>query len=474
VAATYRSVFSRLNQLLERSHQLGTVERHSAELNSLAEYCSAHLDIAAVQAHPVHIVAYLMHADSNGRTVVHEPTCPAARPDAVTHGNVCLGSCPTRLKGSSVRVKLSALRAGFDELGATEQWTGGHRPTENPARSRLVDVYELATNKEQLAAGVSTTRAPILDLPVVQVMIRHYNTLAADADDKGDAAGAWWNAQCAFLVAFLFTYTDRGHNFLELRWGDVSYVPPPSGATHARPALIVTIRLSKSSASTLSERSVTVVDTDDTIRPVHAFLDLKQRVKASVAVTDAQLSTGHMFLPRKKGVGSLAPFAEGSAPLARKSVESILQKGLAAAGLRGTTVTIHSFRASGADYALAQPGAVIADILRDYHWSGEYMLEYYTSARRRYGLEPVITTGDNPPAGPGTAPGPATVGGPPATVGLGGPTGRLSPMATPIAVSHGTAARVAPRAPPPAAAAAPRPASQDQAFWTRLARLLPH
>ena len=80
-----------------------------------------------------------------------------------------------------------------------------------------------------------------------------------------------------------------------------------------------------------------------------------------MAIMDAQLSTGHLFLPKKKGVGSPAPFAAGSGPLARKSVESVLQTGLAAAGLRGhgtprgTKVTIRSFRASGADYALAQP-----------------------------------------------------------------------------------------------------------------------
>ena len=136
VAASYRGVFSRLNQLLERSHQLATVERHSAELNSLVEYCSAYLDIAAVPAHPVHIVAYLMHADSKGRTVVHEPAYPAARPDAVTHGNVCLASCPTRLKpqGQLGAGKTERPASRRRQAGSNGQWTGGHRPTENPVR----------------------------------------------------------------------------------------------------------------------------------------------------------------------------------------------------------------------------------------------------------------------------------------------------------------------------------------------------
>ena len=368
VQATYQSTYSRLTELLERSNQRATVERHSAELDNFETFCATHLDIRAVVAHPIHVVAYLMHSDSNGRTVVHDQSCPAARPDS--QGTACAGTCPTRLKGSSVRVKLSALRAAFDELGATKAWRGGHRPSENPARSSLVTLYEVAVNKEQLAAGVVTTRAPILDLPVVQALVQHYLQLAIEADAGGDDAAGWWCTQCAFLVAFLFTYTDRGHNCLALHWGDVAYVAPPAGAPHARASLRVTIRITKSSRASMSERSVTMVDTDDVVTPVRLYLDLRCRVLAASPLSEAQLRNTFLFLPKKRGVGTTAlqgGAGSGTLHLPRRTVDSVLAAGLAAVGLTHTSVTLHSFRASGADYALAQPGADVAEILREYH-----------------------------------------------------------------------------------------------------------
>ena len=124
---------------------------------------------------------------------------------------------------------------------------------------------------------------------------------------------------------------------------------------------------------------------------------------------DAQLSTGHLFLPKKKGVGSPAPFAAGSRPLARKSVESVLQTGLAAAGLRGhgtprgTKVTIRSFRASGADYALAQPEQPLRTSCgtTKNHWSSEYKLnlreaEVWVGAGHHHGRHPVGRPGGHP------------------------------------------------------------------------------
>ena len=381
--AVFAAVHTRLDQLMRSAHKLDTLSRHQGEFAAFATFCLQQLGFSAAQAAPPHVIAYLIQADQQGRTTVHIDTCPAQRPTG--DSTQCLGQCPTRLKHSSLRVKVANLRAAFEELGCTAPWAGGFAANENPCTSRAVNTYVDAVGKEQLHAGVATRTAPMFDRDLFVSAVSSALELRDEAARHGAIEDVWWHTQAAAAMSFLFFWTDRSHNVCELKWGDIRLLPATTlqdGTPRAAQAM-VTIRLSKSVASTMEEREALIPDLGDgySYSPLLLLHQLKACVRQILKVADEDMSTMHVFVPQ----GPPARRAEKlkhaqTTHLAQQSLQTIVENAMTTAGVPPGSVTLHSFRASGAKDQILR-GVPTDEILRAYHWRDERMMSYYTELR---------------------------------------------------------------------------------------------
>lgn len=351
------------------------------------DFCSAKLDMAVGQTTPLHVLAYLMACDSNGHTVVHNPDCPQARATTGGAGTAeCSGVCPTRLKASSVRTKVAALRAAFEEQGCSVDWGGGHSPSENPCSARAIDVYVSGVAKEQLHAGVPTRLAPMFDRDVfiaaVNAMLRLRDTALAG----GDHESAWWYLQGATMLSLMFFYPDRSHNVAELKWGDIEQIAACTlrDGTKRAAHVSVTIRLSKSVAATMQERHALVPDVGPgaPYSPVLLLHQLHATVCQIISATPKELAVMHVFVPQGHSSRRASKLPQAAHTcISTQAMQQVVTTAMTHAGMGDTDITLHSFRASGAKDALAR-GMPIDEILEQYHWRSPDMLEYYTQLRR--------------------------------------------------------------------------------------------
>jgi integrase len=383
--AANREVMYRFDQVMQRSHQTDTRDRHATQLNNLAQYCRLNYGLGVGSATPHMVVGYLISLDKSGRTVVHEPRCPAGRENSVVAD--CIGGCPRRAKANTVRVNLSALRMALDDLQGSTRWVAGLYPGENPARSRMVDQYEHGVLAEQLAAGVTTTKAPLLTIALVRQLLAYFARGKARADREGDLLDAWWFAQAEFMLALLHRYADRAGSALDLRWGDLELVP---ATTNGKAGLRVRIGLSKSSRASGTARHTTIVDVDAVVAPVRLYTELLARVTETLRVDASDLRPRRLFVKMGDGLGSRFPFAADAGELARSTVDGLLREAMVAAGEGQAPATLHSFRASGARHDLDQPGADVNVILHERHWRNVAMLQYYTEFRNVYGAPDTV------------------------------------------------------------------------------------
>jgi hypothetical protein len=389
--AVLHDVAARLDELTRTARQETTLKRHNAEMAAYTEFCRAKLQLQPFNTTPLHILAYLISCDKNGKTTVHTDGCPLARPSAGAGDQQdqpqCLGHCPTRLKASSVRGKVASLRAAFEEMGCTIDWAGGHQPSENPCNARIVDVYVAGVAKEQLHAGVATRTAPLFDRDVFVGSVRALLRLCNDAHRDGDCEGAWWYLQGAAMLSLLFFYPDRSHNLAELRWGDIKQIAAATladGSARAAYASI-TIRLSKSVAASMQERVALVPDADDgaDYSPVLLLHQLHASVRSLVHVAPAEMATWHVFVPQGAPGRRASKLKDASTTaIGTPAMQQVLETALIHAGFKEAAddITLHSFRASGARDALMR-GEPEDIILAQYHWRSPDMLVYYTELR---------------------------------------------------------------------------------------------
>ena len=380
-------VAARLDELTNTAKQATTLKRHNAEMQAYMDFCSAKLDMAVGQTTPLHVLAYLMACDSNGHTVVHNPDCPQARATTGGAGTAeCSGVCPTRLKASSVRTKVAALRAAFEEQGCSVDWGGGHSPSENPCSARAIDVYVSGVAKEQLHAGVPTRLAPLFDRDVFIAAVNAMLRLRDTALEGGDYESAWWYLQGATMLSLMFFYPDRSHNVAELKWGDIEQIAACTlrDGTKRAAHVSITIRLSKSVAATMQERHALVPDVGPgaPYSPVLLLHQLHATVCQIISATPKELAIMHVFVPQGHSSRRASKLPQAAHTcISTQAMQQVVTTAMTHAGMGDTDITLHSFRASGAKDALAR-GMPVDEILEQYHWRSPDMLEYYTQLRR--------------------------------------------------------------------------------------------
>ena len=105
-----------------------------------------------ISASPKDVIRFLVWKDSKGKTKIHAPSCP----NFGSHSKrKC--RCPTRLAAGTVNSTIGKLRAIFNSVGRTGDWSG--LSPGNPAAHPPVKKYLVSISEEQAKARVSPRQA---------------------------------------------------------------------------------------------------------------------------------------------------------------------------------------------------------------------------------------------------------------------------------------------------------------------------
>ena len=152
------------------SLDLPAIDRRISSLQSVRaakpyekQKCSLYLELESllsslptskspISASPKDVIRFLVWKDSKGKTKVHAPSCP----NFGSHSKrKC--RCPTRLAAGTVNSTIGKLRAIFNSVGRTGDWSG--LSPGSPAAHPSVKKYLVSISEEQAKARVSPRQA---------------------------------------------------------------------------------------------------------------------------------------------------------------------------------------------------------------------------------------------------------------------------------------------------------------------------
>ena len=386
-ARVRRHVVERLEALLRSAHTEGTERKHQQIWGSFASYCRAPLDVIPLQAEPLDVVAFLQSRDSGGRKIVHTLACPSYRDPARARTVSC--QCPKRLMHSSAKTYVMSLRAVFNSYGLNREWGLGAAGA-NPCFSLLVEKYLDSVYKEQLGAGIVATPAPIFSHAVYDAMVRACFREAAAVRSRRGSDGLLAEYKLvhdAFILALLYFCPNRSADVVMLRTADLALITVAGGY-----AVDFRLGLHKTSGTTRSGRYVAILEDG------HAS-SLPTVYRMALAMDEQLVATGHLplrdgHLLRPPALLEPLPVSgkahkvpePGYPPVKYSYIHGLLQRrltGLVLTGVPGS-ITVHSFRASGAEYALCTLKHDPEHVMADFAWeAGGPSLNHYTGLLRQ-------------------------------------------------------------------------------------------
>ena len=228
---SHADTIARFDELMVAGRKMATLKAHKAAWVAFSKFMLRVYQAPAIQATPVHVVAWLVSQDSKGRTVVHTGTCARYRVPLEHPLPICTrpAVCTKRLKASAAKAKAMALRAYFRDEGHATPWNGA---AGNPANSPYVTHYLAGSKKEQLAAGVVTKKAPMFDEDVYHTMIVGLLVDVSGYMASGAMLEAYLTLQDALALSLLFSVPDRSVDVGLIRYGDLelfTVTPAPPG-----------------------------------------------------------------------------------------------------------------------------------------------------------------------------------------------------------------------------------------------------
>jgi hypothetical protein len=237
-----------------------------------------------------------------------------------------------------------------------------------------VRLYYQATKKEQLDAGVKVRQAPVFHVTAFNRMLEHCLLQAQLADSVGDKLAEFRWIQLALMFSLLYCSLNRGVNIAQLRWGQLVEMTDHTGS----PALFMHASMGKTGGSSdarqliyLPHEGVAALGMVSTLQLYRMFVRASEHHEVPYAAR-----TGFMF--RK----NLAVPAE---PLSTEKLASDLRGFTSALSMTAWSVTIHSFRASGA-IAAVYAGLPVDLVMYIGGWSDPDMFDYYTLCHQMMGM----------------------------------------------------------------------------------------
>ena len=391
----YAAAHKRIWELMHSARTTTTIKRNQEVWASIAKFMRDEMDTDPLHLAPIDVVCWLIRSDGRARTVFHKPECPDFRAEVGGACDKSLG-CSTRLKHAAARTKVMQLRAHFRSMGLTSAWDG-RSCTGNPCRAPQIDEYLAALLKEQIACGVHTDLAPLMDAGLVDALVKAHVLLYAQLtqlarEGRGEPMEAYWALQCATVLAFLAHVPDRSFDVARLTFQDVDFLMAGRDGPGTPRALRIRLGLNKTAHKHGKARSVLLLDTEDRlVSPVSLFLQLRS-VRAEAGVELVPL-VGLLFLPKsnlldKRGRPVAWQGRQNVKPMSHKQLQAVLstaQRELGPAYAR-MPLTPHSFRAAGAARALAR-GEDVEVILHCFNWRSPAMLAHYVELRALYGYK---------------------------------------------------------------------------------------
>ena len=134
-------------------HRISSLQSVRAAKPYEKQKCSLYLELESflsslptpkspISASPTDVIRFLVWKDSKGKTKVHAPSCP----NFGSHSKrKC--RCPTRLAAGTVNSTIGKLRAIFNSVGRTGDWSG--LSPGNPAAHPSVKKYLVSISEEQ-------------------------------------------------------------------------------------------------------------------------------------------------------------------------------------------------------------------------------------------------------------------------------------------------------------------------------------
>lgn len=412
--ASHAATITRFDELMEAGRKTATLAGHKAAWASFSSFMLTIYQAPAIQATPMHVVAWLMSKDKGGHTVVHCGACARYRVPASSPLPACSAPtrCTKRLKAAAVKTKAMALRAYFRDAGHAAPWNG---VSGNPANSPFVTHFLQGTKKEQLAAGIVPKLAPMFDEVVYHTMCEHLVATAGRHMAKAAMLEAYCAMQDALALALLFCCPDRSVDVGGIRHGDLELITVPGilplplaraeagagapsgpgGMSSTRQALRLHLGLSKPSMAgghgeNVQARTVILPEAGQgagtasspvTLYRALAALRVHSDIRAAPEPADYVLLARSCLITRKGE--AVKPGAVPQVHLGYTAMREVMTRALDAQGLGATPITVHSFRASGARAAILR-GDPIEDILYAFNWTDVSMLSYYTELRALY------------------------------------------------------------------------------------------
>ena len=179
-------------------------KKKSALGKDFEKYLSIYENRDLATALPVDVTRFLIIRDENGKTQVHEVTCPFLGSSGIFD---C--ACPLRLAWGTVQCMIGQLRSTFDSIGRVGPWDGV-RQTGNPIESNEVRNYLKAVKCEQARSHVLPKQAKPLFLDKLGSISLFIDNKLRDSSLLLPTRYILFRDQ-AFLTVLFFA-GDRGHD----------------------------------------------------------------------------------------------------------------------------------------------------------------------------------------------------------------------------------------------------------------------
>lgn len=292
------------------------------------------------------VVSFLISGDANGKTVVHEPTCP--RPASQAGG--C--GCPRRLAFKSVDSMIGRLRSAFHDLG---------RSADNPAAARSVKMYLRDVTGEQLRAGIVPKQAvPMFSHKLRLVSLALLRALRKAPYSNVGLRFVLLRTRAALILAH--ASLKRGGELGQTMSSSVLRLPDNSG-------MLFNFVWGKTLRSGGKHVFGVLRNKEDAIMCPVSAVEAYVREARDMGV-DLAGHGRYLFPPWRQNGGGVQ-----NVPLSSSQLNTDLRYWLTRCGVYAGE-TIHGFRSGGA-IELSLSGRELSEVMRQAGWTSASMAKYY-------------------------------------------------------------------------------------------------
>jgi hypothetical protein len=348
-------------KLLKTAYENSAYQRRKSKLQIDTEHFLKEIGKTLESCTPYDICLYLAWKDDQGKTIVHNITCPN-----ITDRKPSCG-CPKRLAFGTINSKISQLKSIFQkQLGLSKPWNIFEK-SGNPADSQEVAEYLKQIKVEQSIAHSCPKQAVPMFIMTLSLISMYIERQLEDPNLKPSLRFVLARDQALFKV--MFFSGDRAHDTGVMLTQEIKSLPDESGFL-IKHTWGKTFRLNKTNVFSLFRCK------DEMVCPVVGITQYMENAKS----LSIDLSCGYLFRPITNS-GKVE-----NNPLSYEAIYDRLKHYLSILGIdKGETP--HSIRAGCAISLRSHSNADQSEtgnenIMSHIGWSSEDSMKHYTRSQQ--------------------------------------------------------------------------------------------